>query len=767
MRNTSRLLSSAFVFTVFKCAQAAPGDWKPADGPLMTRWAKEVSPANVHQEYPRPQLVRPDWINLNGLWQCAVRPRAEGRPERFDREILVPFAIESALSGVMEKVGEGNRLWYRRDFEVPAAARGKRLLLHFGAVDWEATVWVNGTALGAHRGGYDPFSFDITDALRPSGSQEIVVAVWDPSDRGYQPRGKQVTNPEGIWYTSVTGIWQTVWLEPVPAVRIDRLEIVPDIDRSLARITAHTTSADSAKHSIALRASLEGRAYEAEGKPGEPIELSIRDAKLWSPDHPHLYDLTVILSERGAASGTLDRVTSYFGMRKIALGRDEKGVNRLFLNNRPLFQLGPLDQGWWPDGLYTAPTDAALRYDVEVTRKIGFNVARKHVKVEPDRWYYHCDQLGLMVWQDFPNGDRHIGGNDPDIVRSAESAENYRRELKAMIDARKNHPSIVAWVPFNEGWGQFDTDGVLGWVKEYDPTRLVDGPSGWTDRGSGDMLDIHRYPGPGTAPLQERRAVVLGEFGGLGLPLAGHLWWNERNWGYRTYTTREDLLTNYKLVMKKLHPLIGSGLAAAIYTQTTDVEGEVNGLTTYDRAVVKLGIETLAEIHRKLYEPPPVLDRRVVVPTSEEEPQTWRYATEKPAGAEADGWHRPDFDDSGWKEAPGGFGERSTPGTVVRSDWTTADIWIRRTFELDTTHLPDLHLRIHHDEDAEVYLNGARVAALHGYVTEYTDVELGEEAKKALKKGKNTLAVHCRQTGGGQYIDAGLVEVREVKERTD
>jgi hypothetical protein len=739
-------------------------DWKPAKGPLMTRWAKDVSPEKVHPEYPRPQMTRDRWSNLNGLWDYAIRPRDEARPTDFDGEILVPFAIESALSGVMKKVGDANRLWYRRAFDTPKREKNERLLLHFGAVDWDAKVWVNGKKVGEHRGGYTPFSFDITDALEKEEPQKIVVSVWDPTNKGYQPRGKQVSRPGGIWYTSVTGIWSTVWLEPVPAARIASLTIVPDIDDGVVRITVNTIGTKNREHSVVLNARIAGgEPIGVSGKCDEEIVLRIDDAKLWSPEHPHLYDLSVSLIHIAADSEPADQVASYFGMRKIAIGKGPRGFNRLFLNHRPLFQFGPLDQGWWPDGLYTAATDEALRYDVEMTRKIGFNMARKHVKVEPARWYHHCDRLGLLVWQDMPNGDGHIGPGKPDFKRSAESAANFRRELKEIIDSLRNHPSIVVWVPFNEGWGQFDTDNVLSWVKEYDPTRLVDGPSGWTDRGSGDIYDIHSYPGPAMPKTEERRVAVLGEFGGLGLPLEGHLWWNKRNWGYRTYKTREELDSNYAALMKKLHPLVGRGLAAAIYTQTSDVEGEVNGIVTYDRARVKMGVERLAELNRKLYTPPPTIETKVIVPTSETSPQKWRHVTTKPA----DGWNAPDFDDAAWKEAPGGFGEPTTPRTKVRTEWLSKDIWIRRSFTLANTRLRHLHLRVHHDEDAEIYINGQLVKKLTDYSTEYLNVPLGKDAVAALRKGRNVLAIHCHQTTGGQYIDAGIVEVVEHIERHD
>jgi beta-galactosidase/beta-glucuronidase len=574
----------------------------------MTRWASSVRPDNVHSEYPRPQMIRDEWLNLNGPWDYAIRPREERRPASFDGQILVPFAVESALSGVMERVGESNRVWYRRHFSSPARAEGHRTLLHFGAVDWHATVWINGIEVGEHKGGYTPFTFDITDAL-VSGDQEIVVSAWDPSDAGFQPRGKQVNEPRGIWYTPVTGIWQTVWLESVPALSLAGLKMVPDIDSSVLLLGAELRGLDGsgalglgaeAPDLVLHAVARDGETVVAEtsGTATENLVLKIPEPRLWSPDSPFLYQLEVELRRNGEA---VDSVGSYFGMRKIELGEDSHGIKRLLLNNEPLFQYGTLDQGWWPDGLYTAPTDEALRSDVEVLKELGFNMTRKHVKVEPARWYYHCDKLGLLVWQDMPNGDAHIGRDDTDLERTSESAQNYMRELEEMIDLLHNQPSIVVWVPFNEGWGQFDTDGVLSWVKAYDPTRLVDGPSGWTDRGSGDIYDIHSYPGPAMPEPEPNRAIVLGEFGGLGLPVEGHLWRDRDNWGYRSYETRDELWASYSQLIAKLAPMIEAGLAAAIYTQTTDVEIEVNGLMTYDRAVVKFDAERMYRTNRRLY----------------------------------------------------------------------------------------------------------------------------------------------------------------------
>ena len=420
--------------------------WTTAEGPLATRWTSQVTPETPHSEYPRPQLVRDAWINLNGLWEYAIRPLEESQPHNFDGYILVPFAPESSLSGVMRSVGEDAQLWYRRTFNTSELSDDGRVLLHFGAVDWRATVWLNGDQIGQHEGGYDAFTFDISDNIDSAvPEQELVVAVWDPVDTSIQPRGKQVNQPEGIWYTSVTGIWQTVWLEQVPESSIASLEMTSDIDANIFRLRVNARGmADS--YQVEAIASVGGvQVAQQRGAAEDLLEVVIDDPRLWSPEDPFLYDLTVRLVGDG---GPVDEVTSYFGMRKIAVATDAGGVNRLFLNNEPVLMLGPLDQGWWPDGLYTAPTDEALLHDLEITKQLGFNMVRKHVKVEPERWYYHTDRLGLLVWQDMPNGDQHIERTAPDLVRSSDSASVYHKELKAMIDTHANHPSIVVWVPF-------------------------------------------------------------------------------------------------------------------------------------------------------------------------------------------------------------------------------------------------------------------------------------------------------------------------------
>ncbi len=730
------------------CSRSALAAWEPAKGPLMTRWAKDVSPENAHPEYPRPQMVREAWQNLNGLWQYAIAAEGEAPPVGKDLtdEILVPFPIQSALSGVMKPA---DRLWYRRTFTVPEAWKGGRVLLHFGAVDWEATVYVNGKKAGDHRGGYDAFTLDITDALKGSGRQELIVGVFDPTNSGNQPRGKQVAKPRGIWYTAVTGIWQTVWLEPVPETHIDRLVITPDVDKKCLRLTVETAgeAPDLAVEAVATDGGTQ--VGKASGKAGAELSLPVKAPKLWSPDSPHLYDLTVELKHKGK---TVDAVSGYFGMRKIEIGKDDKGVTRMLLNGKFVFQMGPLDQGWWPDGLYIAPTDEAFKYDVEITRKLGFNMTRKHVKIEPDRWYYWCDKLGLLVWQDMPNGNN----------KTPESKKQFEKELRALVEGHRNHPSIIMWVVFNEGWGQHDTERYAKLVKELDPGRLVSGVSGWADKKCGDILDVHSYPNPKGARPEPTRAAVQGEFGGLGLGVPGHTW-KKQHWGYRGMADREALTAGYERVLRTIYEMKDSmGLSGAIYTQITDVEVECNGLLTYDRAVVKPDLERVAAVNRGDFSkvpPPPIV--KTVVPTSEKKAQPWRYTFTEPGA----GWFKPGFDDSGWKTGPGGFGTKTTPGAVVGTVWNTADIWLRREVTIPEGDYTRLGLRIHHDEDAQVYINGVKAADLKQYVAEYQVRPLNEKGRAALRPGKVVLAVHCRQTKGGQFIDLGLVDVIPSKKR--
>lgn len=586
------------------CASSMFAEWHPAGNKIQTPWAEEVNPQNVLPEYPRPIMQRADWKNLNGLWQYAITDRNAKRPASFDGEILVPFAVESSLSGVGKTLSPNNELWYERTFSVPSQWKDSRVLLHFGAVDWKADVWVDGAAVGTHTGGYTPFSFDITEALTGKGPHTLTVRVWDPCDASYQPRGKQVRNPNGIWYTSVSGIWQTVWLEPVAKQYIENIRITPDID--LRTLTVEPILSESASKGLVEVVVKEGSKTVASGRSinGQAVVVDMpQDMKLWSPDSPFLYDVTVVLKASGKE---VDRVESYAAMRKFSVARSKDHMVRLMLNNEPLFHMGPLDQGWWPDGLYTAPTDEALLYDVKQLKAMGFNMIRKHVKVEPARWYTHCDREGIIVWQDMPSGDRspqwqnHNYFNGSEFTRSEASEANYRKEWKEIIDMLYSYPCVGVWVPFNEAWGQFKTPEIVAWTKQYDPTRLVNPASGGNHYPCGDILDMHNYPNPEIILLDPTRANVLGEYGGIGLALEGHLWEPDRNWGYVQFKTPEEVTNEYIKYAKMLLELVPQGYSAGVYTQTSDCEIEVNGLMTYDRKVTKVNVERIAEVNRAL-----------------------------------------------------------------------------------------------------------------------------------------------------------------------
>lgn len=579
--------------------------WKPVEGRISTQWSEQVNPDNVLPEYPRPIMERTEWKNLNGLWDYAIIEKGKHTPSVFDGKILVPFAVGSSLSGVGKTVGAEKELVYRRSFDVPFSWKGKKVLLHFGAVDWRTDVWVNDVKVGSHTGGFTPFSFDITEALQGKNNT-LLVKVWDPTDKGYQPRGKQVSRPEGIWYTPVTGIWQTVWLEPVSESYIQDLRITPDIDNSLLSLKALVKDATS-KDLVEVKV-FDGQQLVAQGKSinGECVQVAMpENAKLWSPESPFLYTLKVSLKQNGKL---VDEVSSYAAMRKYSSKRDANGIVRLELNNKPLFQFGPLDQGWWPDGLYTAPTDEALLYDIQKTKDFGFNMIRKHIKVEPARWYTYCDKLGIIVWQDMPSGDRNPEWQNrkyfegTEMKRSAESEACYRKEWKEIMDALYSYPCIGTWIPFNEAWGQFKTPEIVEWTKQYDPTRLVNPASGGNHYTCGDMLDLHNYPAPELYLYDAQRATVLGEYGGIGWVVQGHIWEPDRNWGYIQFNSSKEVTDEYVKYAEKLYDLIPRGFSAAVYTQTTDVEVEVNGLMTYDRKVIKLDEKRVREINRKLCE---------------------------------------------------------------------------------------------------------------------------------------------------------------------
>lgn len=591
---------------LFACALLsvnALAQWKPAGDKIKTKWAESMDTKNVLPEYPRPIMERTDWSNLNGLWEYAILPVGQAEPQRFDGQILVPFAVESSLSGVQKELGSKNELWYKRTFKVPSNWKGKNILLHFGAVDWKTEIFLNDIKIGTHKGGFTPFCFDITPYLT-SGDQKLVVKVWDPTTEGYQPVGKQNARPEGIWYTPVSGIWQTVWLEPVNKKHIVAIKAIPNIDThkvSFDICTANTSPADI----IEVKVKNNSQTVVATGKAvaGQTLELAITDPILWSPENPFLYDVEVTLSEGNKA---IDNVKSYTAMRKVSTKRDANGIMRLQLNNKDYFQFGPLDQGWWPDGLYTAPTDEALVYDIKKTKDFGFNMIRKHVKVEPARWYTHCDRLGILVWQDMPNGDRspqwqnrnYFKGSE--LIRSGESEANYHKEWKEIIDYLISYPSIVTWVPFNEAWGQFKTEEISNWTKTYDPSRLVNPASGGNFYRTGDMLDLHNYPSPEMYLYDAERPTVLGEYGGIGLPLQGHLWQTDKNWGYVQFKNAKEVTDEYVKYGEILKTMIKAGFSAAVYTQTTDVEGEVNGLMTYDRKEIKVEEPRIRKINMEV-----------------------------------------------------------------------------------------------------------------------------------------------------------------------
>ena len=585
------------------CNTADKTGWAPVGDRIMTQWGENLDPSEVLPEYPRPQMVRGEWMNLNGLWEYAITP-AEAEPEKMDGNILVPFAVESALSGVGRAVGENEALWYEREFTIPEEWAGQRVQLNFGAVDWKAEVYVDGAFVGEHTGGYAPFSFDVTDMLAKGKKHSLKVKVTDRTDKWFQPRGKQVSQPEGIWYTAVTGIWQTVWMEPVPASHIDSYYAVADIDEGTLAVTVDAALEDGDVVEVVLLAD-GAPVAKAEGR---EVTLAVPEMRLWSPSDPYLYDLEIKVLRDGVAA---DAVKGYTAMRKISYAADKDGHKRMLLNNEPLFQYGPLDQGWWPDGLYTAPSDEALAFDIEKTKEMGFNMIRKHVKVEPARWYWHCDRLGMLVWQDMPSiadnstnvWDNRTYENGTDTPVPDDAKANYYKEWGEIMSAFKVFPCIVTWVPFNEAWGQFDTEEVVKFTRAQDPTRLINYASGGNFvKCSGDILDLHNYPHPEMYLYDKDYINVLGEYGGIGWPVEGHLWQPDRNWGYVQFKSADEVLDTYEKYADMLIDLIDDGFAGAIYTQTTDVEIEVNGLMTYDRKVVKLDMERLSAINRKVIE---------------------------------------------------------------------------------------------------------------------------------------------------------------------
>ncbi len=733
-------------------APASAQEWSRKHAPIETRWARDVSPTNALPDYPRPQMVRTQWLNLNGLWE--FQPGAEGDSAPVGRllkgKILVPYAVETASSGVME---HHDRLWYRRTFTIPPAWKGKRLLLHFDAVDYEAEVFVNGTRVGVHRGGYEGFAYDVAPFLKGSGPQELVVRVFDPTEKGGQPRGKQTTNPGGIMYTPTSGIWQTVWLEPVAKAAIDSLKIVPDVDRKAVRLTVNAPSGTEAVVTVRAGRTLVKTVTLAANR---ETAIPLANPKLWSPASPFLYDLDVKLTGGGKVT---DEVGSYFGMRKISLGK-VGGVTKMLLNDEFVFQIGPLDQGYWPESGLTPPTEAALKNDVQTMKDMGFNMVRKHIKVEPARWYYWTDRLGLMVWQDMPSPNSYID-NPPPIDVPA-----FDKQVENVVATHGNAPSIVMWVVFNEQQARHDTARLVAKVKALDPSRLVnrDSGGGYDADGRegevGDVDDVHSYPPPAAPRPSATQALACGEYGGLGFIIKGHTW-KKDGWGYALTSSPEELQDTYgefAMMLKTFRDR--DGLSAAVYTQIADVEIESNGLMTYDR-ILKVDPKRIALANAFRY-PVPVIE--TVVPTSETSAQTWSYTFDAPG----EGWSGKAFDASPWKRGPGGFGRSVAAGNPLGTPWSTSDIWLRRSFtlpSLTSEALAQLQIRDCHDEDVEVYINGVLAYKAGGYIGNYENRPLSAEARAALVPGgENTLAVHCRQTAGGQFVDVGLVRRVPTKE---
>lgn len=730
---------------------------------MKSEWTDDVKNTDIWNQYPRPQLDRGDWVNLNGLWKYAITPITNNIPTEYDGEIRVPFAVESELSTVKKIVDSEQLLWYQTIFSIKDLGTEERIHLNFGAVDWQATVYVNGKVVGGHKGGYTAFSLDITSYLSNQEQQELVVRVWDPTDTGTQARGKQVLKPRGIWYTPVTGIWQTVWIERTGRDYVKQLKTTTDIDNSVLKITAYLPMVSTALKMI-CKVTAEEKVIASQeisisaGSDLVGLEIPIPNAKLWSPENPFLYDLEISLIND---SGELvDKVKSYFGMRKISLGKDANGYTRILLNNVPVFQFGLLDQGWWPDGLYTPPTEKAMMHDVEMTKKWGFNMLRKHVKVESARFYYNCDKMGMLVWQDMPNGSlsNKLGmtpKQDIEAVMDNGHSLQFEKELKEMIDQLSFSPSIVVWVPFNEGWGQYDTERIASWVESYDPSRLCDAPSGWVDRNVGSILDGHIYPGPGMPDPTDDRASVIGEFGGLGWPVKNHMWWDKKNWGYLTLSDQSKLQDRFSVLIKDLVGLKSRGLSAAIYTQTTDIEGEVNGLMTYDRKVVKIAPEVTQKLFAPLYRP--AQRKRIVLKDSEDEPQRWRVSYKN---NETD-WETSSFNDSDWEEKVAPFGSFDNVYIPVGSHWASdKDLYARKSFYLDEVPLEiNLKYFLHHAA-MDIYVNGKKIASLEherGNPQHYSN-KLIEGADKFLTKGKNVIAIKVKSQEEKCSFDMGIYE---------
>lgn len=771
---------------------AGASAWAPVPCPgsgskMMTSWGEKVTPENAWRSYPRPQMVRSQWTNLNGLWEYAITSNAvytsvspwdkyETCGEVVQKgEILVPFAVETPLSGVGRLLNPDELLWYRRMLDVKKVP-GTRLILNFGAVDFRCQVFIGHNEVTdiPHEGGLVPFSVDVTDYVR-DGANELIICVWDPTSRSLGACGKQVFNPAGCNYTRMSGIWQTVWTETVPESRIDSYRVVTDIDTGTVDIR-FVLAGSKTKDDVVVVVDGVGT-FKGQDRVTIKMPAGFR---LWSPETPNLYNFT-------AKYGS-DEVRGYFGMRKFEKRADANGVLRFYLNNEPYFILGPLDQGWWPDGFLTPPSEEAMAFDIQTLKDMGCNMMRKHMKDEPARYYHLCDTMGLLVVQDMA-----AGGGDRNLRYGF-----YRREFKEMVDYLYNFPSIVMWVPFNENWGcqpgEFFTHNTLDWIRRYDPTRLVDGPSGWDDYEGGDFrryangkstvirggsghkpfpqceaadaVDMHYYRGPSMHPVNPRRVSFLGEYGGLGQKVPGHMWVdNGKSWGYggtSDTSTKEGLTKVYLGLMDNLVTLAFKGLGGAVYTQTSDVELEINGYLTYDRKVLKYDAAKLAAAHRKVLEMAKLgavykSVTKPVFPKHDPDLKAWAYTTTEPSA----NWMNADFDDSTWMRSAGGFGDQSISvhaQAKVMTPWTTKTLWVRRHFTCQKDEkIFAATFDMFHDEDVTIYLNGVEILHRTGYNQSYEPFTIqGDVFAAALREGDNVLAVKVVQTAGGQYFDTGL-----------
>jgi hypothetical protein len=754
----NRWLAKMFSFALAAIAISSASAYQLQYAPLYTPWAQLVNTNAPLPEYPRPQMVRSNWMNLNALWQ--FQPGASNDAPPFNQtlsgEILVPYPMESAISGVAAYHAWS---WYRRTFSVPSAWSGQHVLLHLDAVNWLSHIYVNGQSVGTHQGGYDPITFDITPYLN-GGTNELLIQVYSPEDSLGEPRGKQTLSPGGIMYTSSSGIWQPAWLEPVPATSITTLMLVPDIDNQLLNVTVGATGVTGGtKVNATAMAGTNIIATVTNGIPGTRFTLAIPNPNLWSPTNPYLYNLTVSL-KNGAA--TVDSVNSYFGMRKISLSTNNNQV-RIMLNNQFVFQYGPLDQGFWPDGIYTAPTDSALKSDIEQEKLFGFNMVRKHIKVERQRWYYYADTLGILVWQDMPSCNSYTGNPNPPPV----DPTDYSNELTALVTNHWNSPAIVMWTTFNEdqgeagsgnGVGQASTASLVQLVKNLDPSRLVNQASGGAYFGVGDIYDNHSYPAPGD-PTSTSQAVVDGEFGGVALEITNHIWVNGGGEGSASSTN--DLASQFETFCGELSSDVqNDGLSGAIYTQTTDVEDELNGLLTYDREIRKPDPRRIQAAILAASQP---LVENTVVPTSQSSGIAWQYTTNYTTNTIPANWYATGFNASSWSSGPAGFGAGNPPNTggLVRTAWSTSDIWLRRTFNpgiLTANEISNLNFYIYHDEDVELYINGVFAGSAPSYTSSYVLLPMNAAGQSALlSNASNLIAVHVHQTTGGQFIDVGIV----------